>query len=93
LFKVYLIKYNNTLKYFIDKINLEREVLFILKYIEIIFFFIFLNIFNIRHLRTIKKKSIKIVYLLNVQAQVGRTMPLKKNALFYIRKTNSISIK
>jgi len=71
LFEVYLIQY------FIDKINLEREVLFILKYIEIIFFFIFLNIFNIRHLRTIK-----IVYLLNVQAQVGRTMPLKKNALF-----------
>jgi hypothetical protein len=41
LFKVYLIKYNNTLKYFIDKINLEREVLFILKYIEIIFFLFF----------------------------------------------------
>jgi hypothetical protein len=35
LFEVYLIQY------FIDKINLEREVLFILKYIEIIFFFIF----------------------------------------------------
>jgi hypothetical protein len=36
LFEVYLIQY------FIDKINLEREVLFILKYIEIIFFKIFL---------------------------------------------------
>jgi hypothetical protein len=41
LFEVYLIQYNNTLQYFIDKINLEREVLFILKYIEIIFFLFF----------------------------------------------------
>jgi hypothetical protein len=35
LFEVYLIQY------FIDTINLEREVLFILKYIEIIFFLFF----------------------------------------------------
>jgi hypothetical protein len=41
LFEVYLIQYNNTLQYLIDKINLEREVLFILKYIEIIFFLFF----------------------------------------------------